>query len=929
MKISVSMIALNEEKNMARALSSCSFADEIVVVDGGSTDSTLDILRAHDKVVLIQHPWENHFGKQRQVSLDNCTGEWVIRLDPDEAFSKEFEAGIRNLLSSTSQDVIGYNIRQCNLVGNEDFYSKTFDNFETNPRIWRRVPVIRWEQQIHEILSGLHGRIGQWDVYVVHYGFLDKERYRKKGEYYSQLKESGFEEPDELYFREYDIQLRPLRSAVSSYVPAYSFKHSIDGLPEVAIVRGPNLNQWEVQNYEPLAGKFNITLYSNDSPCFDLTHIKLPVVKLPSHAEDRAYLKGLEFELFDKDIIYTADITWMFTSQAVIAKHKFGKKVIALEWENIPFAHEENETVRDIKQLNRTLVDVFVAVTKRAKDALLLEGVPEDKIVIIPMGIDINRFTPDEETGKRTRKHLGIKEDEKVVLFTGRMVWEKGIYDMVHAAKLVTLDKSAERLPLRFVVVGRGQESQEIKKIVNRLCMNDIFLFIENHPYHQMHEIYNMADIFVLPSIATRTWKEQFGMVLAEAMACGVPVVSTLSGSIDEVVAEAGLLVQPNDPTELSVAIMKLLNDEALRNDFRIKGRERAVREYDSEKIAGKFASLFEDLLRSTFKGAVSELAEYTQLEDNEILKRIRSVYSQQIQEWKGVIGEQLTQDKVLEFYRRTDSYLFDLVQYNYENHYYVQWTEDLFNFCAGLKKGRGELHILDFGGGIGSQMISLSKLKGAKLCYADIPGKTFDYAKWRFARRQADIEMIDASKEDFLDIRMYDVVITLDVVEHLVDPEATVRYLVNHIKPDGYLAVVTSFVDNNGEAGWHLNADRYNDEAFYDFIKSLGMELLNNEYPRIFQKNNQLVILLEEIASAIRDGRYADSKIHIESYLQLRPFDLDMLVKYSEVCLRLGERDVALENIEKVLLLNPDMPEALGIAERIKSTDNENTSCK
>ncbi|MBI5057050.1 MAG: glycosyltransferase [Nitrospirae bacterium] len=929
MRISVSMIALNEERNMARALSSCGFADEIVVVDGGSTDGTLDILRAHDRVVLVQHPWEDHFGKQRQVSLDHCTGEWVIRLDPDETFSSEFESNIRNLLSSTPPDVTGYNIRQCNLVGNENFYSKTFDNFETNPRIWRNLPVLRWEQQIHEILGGLYGRIGQWDVYVVHYGFLDKERYRQKGKYYSQLKESGFENPDELYFREYDIQRRPARAAVAPYVPAYNTEESFEGLPKIAIVRGPNLNQWEMQNYGPLSDKFNITLYSNDSPNFDLTHINLPVVKLPSHSEDRAYMKGLEFELFDKDIIYTADITWMFTSQSVIAKHKFGKKVIALEWENIPFAHEENEIVRDIKQLNRDLVDVFVAVTKRAKDALLLEGVPEDKIVVIPMGIDTGRFSPDEETRIRTRKGLGITEEEKVVLFTGRMVWEKGIYDLVHAARLIMLDKSANSLPLRFVVVGRGQESQEIKKIISRLCMNDIFLFIESHPYHRMHEIYNMADIFVLPSIATRTWKEQFGMVLAEAMACGVPVVSTVSGSIDEVVADAGLLVQPNDPTGLSAAIINLLKDDDLRKELGAKGRERAVREYDSKKIAGKFAALFEDVFRSTFKGAIAELAEYTQLKDNDILKRIRSVYSSQVQEWKSVIGEQLTQDKVLDFYRRTDSYLFDLVQYNYENSYYIQWTDDILNFCAGLKKDRGELNVLDFGGGIGSQMISLSKMKGTKLSYADIPGKTFDYAKWRFNRRHIDIDMIDASKEDFLDGRMFDVVITLDVVEHLVDPEAAVRYLTRHIKPDGYLAVVTSFVDNHGEAGWHLNVDKYTDEAFYDFIKSLGMEMLNGEYPRIFQKSNELATLLTEISSATGEGRYADSRGHIESYLQLHPFDLDMLVKYADVCLRLGDTDTAIENIEKVLLLNPVMPEALEIAEKIKRRDNENTSCK
>jgi len=135
MKISVSMITMHEEKNIARALSSCSFADEIVVVDGGSTDGTLDILKANDKVKLVQRPWDNHFGRQRQSSLDKCSGDWVIRLDSDEAFSLIFEKNVRELLSSTSDDIEGYNVRQCNLVENEKYYSKMSDKFEAT-RKW-------------------------------------------------------------------------------------------------------------------------------------------------------------------------------------------------------------------------------------------------------------------------------------------------------------------------------------------------------------------------------------------------------------------------------------------------------------------------------------------------------------------------------------------------------------------------------------------------------------------------------------------------------------------------------------------------------------------------------------------------------------------------------------------------------------------------
>jgi glycosyltransferase involved in cell wall biosynthesis len=117
MKISVSMIALNEEDNIARALSSCGFSDEIVVVDGGSTDHTLEILQSHDKVKVVHHPWNGHFGNQRQFGLQHCTGDWVIRLDADEAFSQLFEERIRHLLNLTPEEVVAYGVRQCNLVG--------------------------------------------------------------------------------------------------------------------------------------------------------------------------------------------------------------------------------------------------------------------------------------------------------------------------------------------------------------------------------------------------------------------------------------------------------------------------------------------------------------------------------------------------------------------------------------------------------------------------------------------------------------------------------------------------------------------------------------------------------------------------------------------------------------------------------------------
>src|SRR3990170_5792830 len=383
-------------------------------------------------------------------------------------------------------------------------------------------------------------------------------------------------------------------------------------LPKIAIIRGPNLNLFEAQNYEPLSGAFDITAYTTTAPNFDLSCIDLNIVKLPPHPQNPAYMIGLEGELLDKDLIYTADTTWIFTQQAAAFKQKYGKKVVALQWENIPFAYEENSGVADMKRFNCGMIDRFIAVTERAKDALMIEGVPEEKITVIPMGVDIQRFRPDQELRMSARKELKLREDEKVILFTGRMVWEKGIYDLIYAAKMVAMDSRVNNIPVKFLVIGNGHESESVNSRVKELGLGDSFIFIEYYPYHRMHEIYNMADIFVLPSISTRTWKEQFGMVLIEAMACGLPVISTYSGSIPEVVGEAGVLVQSNDPRDLYNAIKGLLNNEDQRRKLGNMGRERAVREFDTKKISGKIGSLFEELLQSSFRGAVQELSIFT-----------------------------------------------------------------------------------------------------------------------------------------------------------------------------------------------------------------------------------------------------------------------------------------------------------------------------
>ena len=733
MKISVSMITLNERDYIESALRSCSFADEIVVNDGGSTDGTLDILEKWG-VKIIKTPWENHFGKQRQISLENCTGDWIVRIDADEVFSEEFEKNIKKVLSQTKYNAL--TIRQCNLIGDISHYSKIADNHESFPRIFKRLPEVKWSGHIHERLDGIKGKIEIWDTYVVHYGFLNKERYFKKGVFYSKIPNSGFDSPEKLVYRDYDIQPRPERSKEKEelYLSLKEkYKINKGATPEVAIIRGPNLNKWEMQNYEPLKKRYELTAYSTLKHNFDHSKISIPIVNLPTDPNSPIYLVGLESELFNKDLIFTADITWLFSYQAAMAKKKFGNKLVVLEWENIPFIYENDKNIREIKKTVRENADAFIAVTQRAKEALVLEGVDEKKIAVIPPGVDADHFMPQTDARLEGRKEFNLDEKDIVILFAGRLVWEKGIYDYIHAAKMVVSDPQMKNRSIKFIIIGKGPEEEGIRARAKELGIYDRFLFINSVPYHDMPKFFNMSDIFVLPSIPTKTWQEQLGMVLIESMACGLPVISAYSGSIPEVVGDSGILVQPNDPHSLAEGMKKLVKDENLRKKYSLMGREKVLKNYNSKNISSKIGEIFERLIdmKEFEKREISGEAKHQNQDDN------RSYYQCERQELAILISE-------------------------------------------------GSKRILDIGCGEGLLGRSLLEKRGVEM----VVGVENDPEVAQRAKENlsevicGDIERIELPfTEGF-----FDCIICGDVLEHLVNPKKTLERLKSYLRDGGEL---------------------------------------------------------------------------------------------------------------------------------------------
>ena len=210
-------------------------------------------------------------------------------------------------------------------------------------------------------------------------------------------------------------------------------------------------------------------------------------------------------------------------------------------WETIPLL-EAYRYPRGRAYRRSTLreADLFLATTPRARDALVLEGVGSERIVVSPPGIDVARFG-------------ALERRPETLVSVGRLVWEKGHQDVVRALAAIRAGVVAgETQPL--LVVGSGPEEERLRRHAHELGVGDL-LTVDSVPYERMPDVYARASCLVLASLPTPIWEEQFGMVLAEALAAGIPVVAAESGAIPQVLWDAAALFPPGD----WVALARLL----------------------------------------------------------------------------------------------------------------------------------------------------------------------------------------------------------------------------------------------------------------------------------------------------------------------------------------------------------------------------------
>jgi glycosyltransferase involved in cell wall biosynthesis len=329
--------------------------------------------------------------------------------------------------------------------------------------------------------------------------------------------------------------------------------------PRVVVLRGHNVNVWDLRPLERLTGEFDVSVLLTGSNVHRVDGLGLPVVpartprdSLPAgraagaaaYALGERYL-GLRELLAGADIVHSAEIGTWFSAQAAKLRDAVGFKLVLTVWETIAWRDAYRwPRERGYRRAVLPRADLCLAATERARDALLLEGVPAGRVEVSPPGIDLERFRAAE------------RSDGGFVLSAGRLVWEKGHQDVLRAfAALRQGIGVAPRSDMRLLIVGDGPEGGRLRSYAEERGVADAVEFRATVPYDEMPALYASAAALVLASLPTKGWEEQFGMVLIEAMATGTPVVACASGAIPEVLGGAGTLVEPGDWRGLARAL--------------------------------------------------------------------------------------------------------------------------------------------------------------------------------------------------------------------------------------------------------------------------------------------------------------------------------------------------------------------------------------
>jgi glycosyltransferase involved in cell wall biosynthesis len=387
-------------------------------------------------------------------------------------------------------------------------------------------------------------------------------------------------------------------------------------VPRILLVRGHLVTPWELGPWRELEERFEVSYLLTRSNRYQtpegLRDVPVRALRdlLPrgQMGEVAIALLGDRYLMADgafagADIVHAEELSFWFSAEAAKRKRRHGFRLVQTVWETLPhLVTHRNRHARRYRELVLAETDLFLPATRRAADALRLEGVAEERMLVLAPGIDTDRFGAVEPAGAPA---------SHTILSPGRLVWEKGHQDVLRA--LAALHRGLVRPPggeitrPRLVIVGSGPERRRLQSYAAELGLEDAVQF-QSLGYEEMPGAFAASSAMVLASQSAASaayhpldvprafWEEQFGLVLAEAMAAGLAIVATTNGAIPEVLEGASAdLVAPGDWMGMARALAA--GALARKPGARIAQPPAAVEHYSNRAAATRLAAAYDRAL--------------------------------------------------------------------------------------------------------------------------------------------------------------------------------------------------------------------------------------------------------------------------------------------------------------------------------------------
>jgi glycosyltransferase involved in cell wall biosynthesis len=311
-------------------------------------------------------------------------------------------------------------------------------------------------------------------------------------------------------------------------------------------------------------------------------------LRFGSHPHLRIYGSELRSLLRQPwDLVHGWEEPYVMASAQIARRLQPGVRFVPATFQNISKRYPLPIDTVERQVMSRA--DAWIAFGQTAYDTLRHRpGYSDKPSRVVSPGVDIDTFRPDPVARATMRNRLGWTLDDPVVGFAGRFVEEKGVDTVVHA-----FNHSKQRWNVLFV--GGGSLAPRIESL--RLRHPTRVRLARDVGHSDMPSYLRVMDVLCAPSRTTDRWREQFGRMLIEAMACGVPIVASDSGEIPYVVRDAGVLIPEHDLAQWTETIDRLIADTATRAHLSARGLARARSEFCWPVVARRHLDFFEEVL--------------------------------------------------------------------------------------------------------------------------------------------------------------------------------------------------------------------------------------------------------------------------------------------------------------------------------------------